>query len=334
MARIRDKVVGRVSDSASRREGKFLIPTQTSISFRRKQMNNLALLNNSNFAKPVTEKYQQLKTHYDSKYKAGWFLMKGEPRPCFTPTLLNSLSTYLGDVKKEMAETNGEKYDFLIVGSDVDGVFNLGGDLNLFTQYIDNRDREGLLQYAIHCIDILYQNMFHFDLDLTTITLIQGDALGGGFEAALSSNIIIAEKGTKMGLPEVLFNLFPGMGAYSLLSRKIGPAKAEQMILSGKLYSAEELFEMGVVDILAGKGEGELAVYQYIKQANRSNNTFKAMRRVKDICNEISYQELADIAEVWADAALNLTKKDLRMMHRLVSRQTSKAEQQAESEVV
>lgn len=70
--------------------------------------------------------------------------------------------------------------------------------------------------------------MFHFDTDLTTVSLIQGDALGGGFEASLSSNLIIAERGVKMGLPEVIFNLFPGMGAYSILSRKVGAATAEK----------------------------------------------------------------------------------------------------------
>lgn len=287
-------------------------------------MNSLALLNEQNFSLSDACQYQQLKTYYDSKYKAGWFLMKAEPRPCFTPTLLNNITDYLNEVKNEMAISNGQKYDFLIVGSDVDSIFNLGGDLELFTHFINQQDREGLLNYAIHCIDILYQNMFHFGLDLTTISLIQGDALGGGFEAAISSNVIIAERGVKMGLPEVLFNLFPGMGAYSILSRKIGPSKAEQMILSGQLYSAETLFEMGVVDILAEKGEGELAVYEYMKSVTRFHNSYQSMRKVKDICNEISYEELVKIANVWADAALNVSARDLRMINRLVNRQNSK----------
>lgn len=288
-------------------------------------MNNLALLE-KNDVSTFRDKnpYQQLTTFYDEKFKAGWFLMKAQPRPCFTPTLLNELSSYLGEVKKEMMQTNEEKYDYLIVGSDVEGIFNLGGDLDLFSHYIETRDRDGLLSYAKHCIDILYQNYRHFDMDLTTITLIQGDALGGGFEAALSSNVIIAEKGCKMGLPEVLFNLFPGMGAYSLLSRKIGPVKAEQMILSGQIYSSDQLHEMGVVDILAEPGQGELAVYEYIKNANRISNTHRSMQKVKDICNDLTYKELIDVTEVWADAALELTAKDLRMMNRLVKRQNTR----------
>jgi len=290
-------------------------------------MNNVAILNKNEFQTPLTEGYQQLNTYYDEKYKTGWFLMKAAPRPCFTPILLQELAAYLADVKNDMRNSQGEKYDFLVVGSEVEGIFNLGGDLDLFSRFIYQRDREGLLGYAIQCIDILYQNMHHYNVDLTTISLIQGDALGGGFEAALSSNIIIAERGVKLGLPEVLFNLFPGMGAYSLLSRKIGAIQAEQMILSGKIYKAEELHAMGVIDILAEPGEGEIAVYQYIKTANRAANSYRAMRRVKDICNTISYEELTRIANVWADAALELRDKDLRMMQRLVKRQNHRIEQ-------
>jgi DSF synthase len=289
-------------------------------------MNALAQLKEDNNVSHSVDssQYSQLKTFYDEKYKIGWFLMDASPRPCFTPTLLSELSSYLANVKTEMRASDDQKYDYLVVGSNVDGIFNLGGDLDLFTSLIQNGNREALLNYALHCVDILYANMFHFDADLTTVSLIKGDALGGGFEAALSSNLIIAERGTKMGLPEVLFNLFPGMGAYSLLSRKVGAATAEKMILSGKLYLAEELFEMGVIDILAEKGEGELALYQYIKRANKSPNSYKAMAKVKDICNPISREELCAIAHVWADAALQITAKDLKMMARLVKRQNVK----------
>ena len=288
-------------------------------------MSNVAYIGEITSGQQSSENESQLKTHYDSKNKIGWFLMRAAPRPTFTLQLLDDISGYLESVKQEMRNTNNQKYDYLVVGSDVEGVFNLGGDLELFRTYIETRNRQGLLDYANKCIDILYQNMIHYQLDLTTISLIQGDALGGGFEAALSSNIIIAERGVKMGLPEVLFNLFPGMGAYSLLSRKIGFVAAEKMILSGKLYTAEQLFEMGVIDILAAKGEGEMEVYRYINSAAKASNTYRSMQKVKDICNQITYKELADIAIVWADSALKLTPRDLRMMERLVRRQNVKA---------
>ncbi len=286
-------------------------------------MSNVAFIDDFISDKLVAEE-PQLKTHYDQKNKIGWFLMKAAPRPCFTLKLLSEINTYLDGVKHDMEKTNGDKYKYLVFGSDVEGVFNLGGDLELFGQYIKQKDRENLLSYGMKCIDILHRNIHHYDLDLTTISLIQGDALGGGLEAALSSNVIIAERGVKMGLPEVLFNMFPGMGAYSLLSRKVGPIIAEKMILSGELFSAEKLYDMGIIDILAEKGEGELAIYRYIKSASRAENTYKSMQKIKDICNPVSYQELVDITTVWADAAIKLSNKDLRMMQRLIKRQNLK----------
>lgn len=286
-------------------------------------MNNIALLDDNSFLTSNAQHSLQLNTHFDSKYKVSWCHMKGFPRPCFTPTLLNDFKDYTKTIKQEMVNSNSQKYDFIVIASDIDGVFNLGGDLNLFKNCIENSDRAGLLAYATSCIDVLYENMSHLQQDLTTISLVQGDALGGGFEAALASNLLIAEKGCKMGFPEVLFNLFPGMGAYSFLSRKIGGRKAEEMILGGKLFSAEELFAMGVVDILAEKGAGEIAVYDHIKSFKRQSNSYQAMRKVKDICNPVTYKELLDIVYIWVDAAFNLSSRDLKMMHRLINRQNS-----------
>jgi len=284
-------------------------------------MSNVAAIDRSAYTQPDREVSNSLKTHYDPKYRVSWCLMKAEPRPCFTNQLLSEFHEYIRVVKQDMHDSKGEKYDYIVVGSDVPGVFNLGGDLKLFREHIESGNRDALFSYAIRCIDILHENISHLDCDLTTIALVQGDALGGGFESALASNVVIAEKGVKMGLPEVLFNLFPGMGAYSLLSRRVGTSKAEKIILSGKLYTSDELYEMGVIDILAEKGEGEMEVYRYIKAANRYSNSYGAIRKVRDICTKISYDELIDIAKIWTDAAFKLSDKDLRMMGRIIKRQ-------------
>ncbi len=288
-------------------------------------MNNIAFLDNSNQLDLNHESEQQLHNYFDEKYRTSWCYMQGLPRPCFTPDLLKGFQKYITMIKKEMAETNGEKYDFVVVASDVEGIFNLGGDLALFKQCIEEGRKEELLTYAISCIDVLYANMTHLEQNLTTISLVQGDALGGGFEAALASNVLVAEKGVKMGLPEVLFNLFPGMGAFSFLSRKVGAALAEQIILSGKLYTSDELYQMGIVDVLAEKNDGESAVYEYIKTVSRQSNSYQALRKVKDVCNPITYKELVDITKIWVDAAFNLTDRDLKIMNRLIRRQNSLA---------
>lgn len=276
-------------------------------------------------------RFTQISSHYDEKFKINWLYMHASPRPCYSHLLLDEIGVFIEGMKQDMRLTQQQKYNYLVVASKVNDVYNLGGDLSLFMQLIDKRDRQGLLDYAIKAIDLVYHNHRHFDLEMTTISLIQGDALGGGFEAAISSNVIIAEKGVKMGLPEVLFNLFPGMGAYSLLSRKMSPRAAKEMILSGKIFLAEELFEMGVIDVLAEPGQGELAVYKYIDAQRRSPNSYKSLRKVEDICNPITYAEMVAIGEIWSDAALALTEKDLRMMSRLVKRQNVRADETKEA---
>ena len=264
--------------------------------------------------------FEQLSAHYDAKSECIWYKMHASPRPCFTSTLLAEIAQFQEQVSQAIRRKE-LKISYLVLASDVPQVFNLGGDLNLFRLHIEQRDRQGLLAYAKACIDVLYFNAAHLHLPLTTISLVQGSALGGGFEAAMSSSVLVAEKGYELGLPEILFNLFPGMGAYSLLSRKLDFNRAEALMTAGKLFSATELYELGVVDILAEVGEGVNAVQNYIRKHSRAKNGLHAIRQVRDYLNPITYEELMDVAEIWVDAALNLTGRDLRMMSKLVDAQ-------------
>ena len=92
-------------------------------------------------------------------------------------------------------------------------------------------------------------------------------------------------------------------------------------MLSGKLYDAKELYDMGVVDQLAEKGQGEKVVAEYIKRNNKFKNGFDGVRQVKEQVNPLGYQELKDITNIWVDTALKLREKDIRMMDRLVRSQ-------------
>lgn len=271
--------------------------------------------------------YSQLTTYYDEHNQIAWGYMHSEPRPCFTSTLLGELTSWWRGISNRIDNPETADTRYVVLASSNRGVYNLGGDLNLFHKLIVGRDYDTLLRYAHKCIEALYLNAMHLSRpQVKTITLVQGDALGGGFECALSGNVLIAERGSKMGFPEILFNLFPGMGAITLLGRKIGYHEAEKIILSGKLYTAEELFELGVVDMLAEKGEGELAVYDFVRKESKQRNGAFALRAAREIAQPIAYDELIRIAELWVDAALRLEPKDLRMMERLVARQNAKTE--------
>jgi len=62
------------------------------------------------------------------------------------------------------------------------GIYNLGGDLASFAQFILSHDHDGLLRYATLCIDDIFARIRNYNSPITTVSLVQGDALGGGFE--------------------------------------------------------------------------------------------------------------------------------------------------------
>lgn len=269
--------------------------------------------------------YSQLRTEFDPEYGVLWTLVSQDAVPCVTPELLQDLGDHHQFIESSRGRLllDGEFHDirYSVLASITPGVFNLGGQLALFRQLIRQQDRDALLKYAVACIDVIFPRMRHFDMPVATITLLQGDALGGGLEAALASDIVIAERKCQLGFPEILFNLFPGMGAYSLIARKVNPKFAEKMILSGKIYSAEELHEAGLIDILAEDGKGVEAVNEYIKKQERRSNGFLAVQKARHRFNPLTYQELIDITIVWVDAALKLNEKDLKVMDRFVRSQ-------------
>lgn len=269
--------------------------------------------------------FETLNISLDAQPKTCWCFMNPSGRPSYTRELLRDINSLQLAIQSyclgEMRAGNEHPIQYYVLASQVDGIFNLGGDLALFGRLIREQDRAALRAYAYACIDVLYNNAISFGLPVVTIGLVQGDALGGGFEAALSCNVIIAEKSAKFGLPEIVFNLFPGMGAYTLLRRKLNAATAQRMILSGRLYSADELQEMGIVDVVCDDGKGQEAVAQYIKQNRRRQNALSAICQVAQVAQPLSYAELASITEIWVDTALKVSQLDLRTMERLKSAQ-------------
>jgi len=150
---------------------------------------------------------------------------------------------------------------------------------------------------------------------------VQGDALGGGFEHALSFDLIVANAARNSACRKYSSTCFPAWAPYSFLSRRMDRKRAEALILSGRIHTAEELYEMGVVDVLAEDGAGEQAARDYIARHGRKFNahmsTYRARRRV----NPVTLEELIDVVDIWAKAALNLTEQDLRKMDRLCAAQ-------------
>ncbi len=246
--------------------------------------------------------------------------VKSGARPCFRTELMDDMWAFLSSITLRESQRVPGQLRHVVIGSEA-GAFNLGGDLELFSKLIRENNRLKLLEYARRCIDGVYQLHCGLGGDTRTIALIQGDALGGGLELALACHTIVAEEGVSMGLPEVVFGLFPGMGAYSFLCKRVTPQVAEKMILDGTIYTSDELYKMGVVDVLVPKGQGEAAVEELIRKQQRSPYAYLAMNSVRNIAQHVGYDELMGITEVWVDTALALGEKSLRTMERIVRAQ-------------
>jgi len=262
----------------------------------------------------------ELDVLYQAENAALWTFMRPSSRPSFTPPMLRDFE----DWQRLIVENFGSgqvPLRYLVLGSRAPGVFCFGGDLQLFERMIRSGDREGLARYGYRCVEILHRNMHALDLPMLTIGLVQGAALGGGFEALLSFDYIIAERDATFGLPEILFGLFPGMGAHAILSRKLGSAMADRLIVSNHTYTAEEMYELGLVHHLAENGEGLAACEDFIRKSERRHPGLVNARRAMKLTNPIGLSELKRIVDLWAEAALQLSDSDLKVMSRLTRAQ-------------
>lgn len=261
----------------------------------------------------------QMSAWYETGRNVMWMMLHTHPRPCFNPDLLKDVASVV-----RAAKESGLPIDFWVSGSTIPGIYNVGGDLSYFVQHIRSGDRGPLMAYARACVDIVHQALTGFGVGAITISLIEGTALGGGFEAALAHQYVFAQKGSQLGFPEIAFNLFPGMGAYSLVARKAHMRLAEELISTGESHTAEWHHEKGLVDRVFEPGDAYMATRSFIDTMKPKLNGIHAMMRARQRVMPITKTELLEITEDWVESAFKLTEKDLAYMDRLVQLQNRK----------
>jgi DSF synthase len=266
----------------------------------------------------LQRRLRHLKVSHDQVLRSVWIEFIYGEQPCFSNELIEDVWTVKHSIQQAAQNGYRENHEdrilFQVLASTDRKVFSLGGDLAYFIKLIEENDRAGLRNYARRCADTQYASASHYGVPFTTIALVAGEALGGGFEAALAANILVAEKSARFGFPEITFGMFPGMGGFSFLVRRINPAMARRMILNHRVYTATELYEMGVVDILAPDGEGREAVNDYMQRHISQAPGRQGFQAAVDLVNPVSHEELYDIVELWVEASLKLSKKNRRLM--------------------
>ncbi|SAF52555.1 crotonase/enoyl-CoA hydratase family protein [Enterobacter kobei] len=260
-----------------------------------------------------TERFTQLSGYYEAERRTVWMMLRAQPRPCFNHALIEEIMNLSWLVRQ-----SGFAVDFWVTGSFVPEMYNVGGDLQFFVECIQNGRREALRAYARACVDCVHAASRGFDTGAITLAMVEGSALGGGFEAALAHHFVLAQRDARLGFPEIAFNLFPGMGGYSLVARRSGMKLAEELIYKGESHTAEWYEQHGLVDVLYEPGQSYVSVRTFIDTLRPKLNGVRAMLRARTRVLQLPRSELMDITEDWVDAAFCLEPKDIAYMERLV----------------
>jgi len=167
------------------------------------------------------------------------------------PKKLNALNketiTELHNAFRDLEEDSDIRV-IVIIGSE-DKAFVAGADISEFADFNMNKGSE--------LAKIGQELLFDFIENLSTpvIAAINGFALGGGLELAMSCHFRVASRNAKMGLPEVTLGLIPGYGGTQRLPLLIGKGKAMELIMTANMITAEEALNYGLVNYVVDQNE-------------------------------------------------------------------------------
>jgi enoyl-CoA hydratase/carnithine racemase len=170
------------------------------------------------------------------------------------PEALNALSTAMA---RELATACGGLADDPAIGvvvltSSSPTAFCVGADLKERNSYSDADLLRQRPVFRAAFASVL-------DLPMPTVAAVHGFALGGGYELALSCDLLVADETAVVGLPEVSVGVIPGGGGTQLLPRRVGYARAAELIFTARRVGAAEALQLGLVDRLVATGDDRTA---------------------------------------------------------------------------
>jgi enoyl-CoA hydratase/carnithine racemase len=191
------------------------------------------------------------------------------------PEAMNALSTEqvrrLGDAASQLAAD--DQVSVVIISSALEKAFCVGADLKERRRF-DNDDlrrQRPVFQKAFGTLR---------ELPVPVLAAVDGFAMGGGCELALSCDVIIASASAVFGLPEVGLGLIPGEGGTQLLPRRIGFSRAADLLLTGRRVDAEEALRIGLADRLVPEGLARTSALQLAEEiATKSPISLRAAKR-------------------------------------------------------
>lgn len=217
-------------------------------------------------------------------------------RPGQLNAISSAMATRLAAITSEVGRDRSVRA--VVVSSSNERAFCVGADL---------KERNGFTDAEMSAQRPLIRAVFRglLDLPVATVAAVAGFALGGGFEIALSCDLIVIDETAVVGLPEVSIGLVPGGGGTQLLVRRAGPAIAADLVLTGRRVEASEALLLGLVDRLVAPGEARsqaLAIGRQIA-ANSPVATRLAKRAMRLGAGRSLEDGLEIEQEAWEEAA-------------------------------
>jgi DSF synthase len=271
---------------------------------------------------PISEQYI---VEFNESFGVLWSIWQAGCPPYFSPALLRDMEYGISTIS-DGTFVAADLFRYFVLRSRRENIFNLGGDLEFFRQMIMSGDRQGLLAYAKQSADMMYALHSGFEKGATTIALVQGKCIGGGFEAAVACDYIVAERHSEFCFPEIQLGIFPGMGALAILARRLDKRNYEEVCHSGRSFSAEELADKGLIDIVADTGQGEQAVMAWIK---KRHNAFQSHQTMSTIRKSVVLQSRSDFQSAltqWTDVVMSLDKRRLALLALAIQKQRAESQ--------
>ncbi|HKN42481.1 MAG TPA: enoyl-CoA hydratase-related protein [Propionibacteriaceae bacterium] len=218
------------------------------------------------------------------------------------PEALNALSTdqvrRLGEASHQLA--TDDQVSVVVISSALERAFCVGADL---------KERRGISNDDLRRQRQVFQEAFEAlrALPMPMIAAVEGFALGGGFELALSCDLIIASATASFGLPEVGLGLIPGEGGTQLLPRRIGLNKSADLLLTGRRLGADEARGMGFVDRLVPAGVARRTALELAQEiATKSPTSLRAIKRALRQGIDVDLMSGLEIEnQAWEEAAFS-----------------------------
>lgn len=202
----------------------------------------------------------------------------------------------------------------LVWQSELPSGFCAGADLRALYAGLVERDPDGSNPSAATAevrsfIDRIHAVFDGFDqLPIPTIAVVHGVVFGGGFELALTADVIIAEKSARFCFPELRLGLVPGFGGIPRLRRDVGNAAIRDLLLTGRSLRASSAHKLGLVQHLVGNGQGRTTALQMAAQMARFDSA--VMAKAKAFIKPLPRTELDEEKRLFVELMASPTVRD------------------------